>query len=106
MSPKFLRDEAARFRGMASDADRPETKLRLLAMAADYEVRAAIDNEVTAPKSHTADKQLDEANSGNATVTEAVLAEAEQDTRARPTPSGSPETTMVQRRPIGRPRRA
>ena len=44
MDPKFLRDEAARFRGMAETQDREASKLRLLRMAADYEGKAeAVD---------------------------------------------------------------
>lgn len=38
MTPKFLREEAARFRGMAETVDRDASRLRLLAMAADYRV--------------------------------------------------------------------
>ncbi|MEJ0020553.1 MAG: hypothetical protein WDN25_29195 [Acetobacteraceae bacterium] len=40
MDPKFLREEAARFRGMAETQDREASKLRLLKMAADYESKA------------------------------------------------------------------
>ncbi len=40
MTPRFLRDEANRFRGMAETADRPSSRTRLLAMASDYEARA------------------------------------------------------------------
>ncbi len=40
MTPQFLREEAARFRGMADASEREASKLRLLAMAADYEARA------------------------------------------------------------------
>jgi hypothetical protein len=40
MTPRFLREEAARFRAMAGDTERHESKLRLLAMAEDYEARA------------------------------------------------------------------
>lgn len=40
MTPKFLREEAARFRGMADEHTREASKLRLLGMAADYEARA------------------------------------------------------------------
>ena len=42
MNHQFLRAEEARFRGMADDTDREASKLRLLAMAADYESRARI----------------------------------------------------------------
>ncbi|HME26442.1 MAG TPA: hypothetical protein VKI44_34815 [Acetobacteraceae bacterium] len=42
MTPKFLRSEAARFREMAeSVTDREASRQRLLAMAVDYEARAA-----------------------------------------------------------------
>jgi hypothetical protein len=51
MTPQFLRHEAARFRGMAEDADREATKVRLLAMAADYEARAGIDSDLIEPNS-------------------------------------------------------
>jgi len=40
MTPQFLRAEAARFREMADAAEREASKLRLLAMATDYETRA------------------------------------------------------------------
>ena len=40
MTPKFLRAEAARFRGMADTAEREASRLRLLKMAADYESQA------------------------------------------------------------------
>jgi hypothetical protein len=50
MTPKFLRDEAARFRGMAESSERESSRLRLLAMATDYEARAGVaaDNEAPA----------------------------------------------------------
>ena len=42
MTPQFLRSEAARFREMAeSVTDREASRQRLLAMAVDYEARAA-----------------------------------------------------------------
>ncbi len=40
MTPKFLREEAARFRDMAEVADREASKLRYLTMATDFEARA------------------------------------------------------------------
>jgi hypothetical protein len=40
MIPKFLRDEAARFRVMAEEQTRDPSKQRLLAMAAEHEARA------------------------------------------------------------------
>jgi hypothetical protein len=50
MTPKFLREEAARFRGMAEETTREASRVRLLAMAADYEARAtAADGFVVAP---------------------------------------------------------
>jgi hypothetical protein len=47
MEPKFLREEAARFRGMAESQDREASKLRLLKMAADYEAKAEAADELT-----------------------------------------------------------
>jgi hypothetical protein len=49
MDPRFLRDEAARFRVMAEESDRPATRLRLLGMAADYEARAVIADGLVKP---------------------------------------------------------
>ncbi len=45
MDPKFLREEAARFRVMAAAQDREASKQRLLAMAADYEFKAQTAEE-------------------------------------------------------------
>jgi hypothetical protein len=49
MTPKFLREEAARFRGMAETAEREASKQRLLTMAIDYEAKAKAADEVTEP---------------------------------------------------------
>jgi len=89
MNPRFLRDEAARFRGMAEDADREATKVRLLAMAADYEARAGAANEMTDP------------DPGEAT-------EPTQDQAMETSPVGKiaiglKEPVLVQRRPAGSP---
>jgi hypothetical protein len=40
MTPKFMRQEAARFRDMASTSEREASRVRLLAMADDYDARA------------------------------------------------------------------
>jgi hypothetical protein len=50
MTPKFLREEAARFRGMAGAADLEASKLRLFAMATDFESRATAADELIEPK--------------------------------------------------------
>jgi len=49
MTPKFLREEAARFRGMAETVDRDASRLRFLTMATDFEARARIADELTEP---------------------------------------------------------
>jgi hypothetical protein len=49
MTPKFLREEAARFRGMAETVDREASKQRFLAMAVDFETRAKSADEVADP---------------------------------------------------------
>jgi hypothetical protein len=95
MNARFLRDEATRFRGMAEDADREATKLRLLAMAADYEARAGIDNELTEPNS------VEETSE----VVEPTQDEAAKITLGRKITAGSKETVPARRRPVGRPRR-
>jgi hypothetical protein len=59
MTPKFLREEAARFRGMAETVDREASKERFLAMAIDFEARA---NAADAPP----DTDADAAASGRA----------------------------------------
>jgi hypothetical protein len=50
MTPKFLREEAARFRGMAGIADLEASKTRLLAMAIDFESRASATEELITSK--------------------------------------------------------
>jgi len=95
MNARFLRDEAARFRGMAEDADREATRTRLLAMAADYEARAGIDN---APDEPGADET-------NGELVEPAQDEVAKITLKRKIATGLNESVLVQRRPIGRPRR-
>jgi hypothetical protein len=107
MTPQFLHHEAARFRGMAEDADREATKARLLAMAADYEARAGTANELTEPNSGDDDKAMTGPHSGDAN-TEAVKPthnEAPGITLGRKVATGLKETVLVQRRPVGRPRK-
>jgi hypothetical protein len=78
MTSRFLRDEAARFRGMADTADREATRLRFLAMAVDYDARANVademidqtssetDTEPSEPKLEEAIKGLTEPDQGEA----------------------------------------
>lgn len=96
MNARFLRDEAARFRGMADDTDREATRTRLLAMAADYEARAKVANELTAPDPDPGDPDEN---------VEPARDEVPKITLSRPIASGLKETVIVQRRPVGRPRR-
>ncbi len=49
MTPKFLREEADRFRGMAETTEREASKQRFLAMAADFEARAAAADTSAGP---------------------------------------------------------
>jgi hypothetical protein len=49
MTPQFLREEAARFRGMAETVEREGSKERLLKMAADYESRALSGDKLREP---------------------------------------------------------
>lgn len=49
MTPRFLRDEAARFRDMADATDREASRLRLLGMADDYEQRAQTAEALAGP---------------------------------------------------------
>jgi len=107
MNARFLREEAARFRGMAEDADREATKLRLLAMAADYEARAKVAYESEEPNPGEAVETLTKPHSGEAIseVAESTLDEAMNIKPARRIATGLNETVLVQRRPVGRPRR-
>ena len=105
MTPQFLRHEASRFRGMAEDADREATKVRLLAMAADYEARAGTANELTEPNSGDDEKAMTEPNSGDANMRRRANDDvAPGITLGRKVATGLKETVLVQRRPVGRPR--
>ena len=95
MTPEFLRHEAARFRGMAEGADREATKLRLLAMAADYEARAGVANEMIDPDPTEGNSELAEPAQEGVLIIKPV----------RKIATGLKETAVVQRRPVGRPRR-
>lgn len=75
---------------MAEDADREATKVRLLAMAADYEARAGIDIELPEP------------NSGE--LNEPTQDEAPVIKPARTIAPALKETVVVPRRRLGRPR--
>jgi hypothetical protein len=106
MTPRFLRDEASRFRGMANDTDREATKLRLLAMAADYEARAEAAGDSTAPHADEATisvGQPDLAEPAGDAV-EPRFDEPPEVKPARKAASGLKETIVIQRRPVGRPR--
>ena len=92
MTPRFLREEAARFRGMAEEHTREASKLRLLAMAADYEARAtAADGFVVAPPP-------DDAAPAS---TDADVSEPEVGGKID---FGSKDNAPVGRRSLGRPR--
>jgi hypothetical protein len=95
MNARFLRDEAARFRVMAEDADREATRVRFLAMAADYEARSGVAKELTEP-------DLGEAHGE---VVEPTQDEAPKITLDRKVATDLKETLVVKRRPVGRPRR-
>lgn len=107
MTPQFLRDEAARFRGMAEDADRAATKERFLAIAADYDARSRIAIESEDPISGEAANELTEPNSGVAIgeAAEPISNETRKITLSKKVATGLKETVLIQRRPVGRPRR-
>ena len=107
MNARFLREEAARFRGMADDTDREATRERFLVMAADYDARAKVAHEAEEPKFGEADRALTGSNSGEA-ISEAVETTQDQApkiTLSRRINTGLKATELVQRRPVGRPRR-
>jgi hypothetical protein len=92
---------------MAADTDRQATKERFLAMAADYDARAGIAHESESPNSGEADKAMTEPYSDVAIseVAESTPDEAPKITVGRKIATGLKETVLVQRRPVGRPRR-
>ena len=95
MNTRFLRDEAARFRGMAEEADREASRLRFLAMAADYEARAtAADGLTTLPPMAKIAPALIEPNEVETVKSMAVSKLT----------LGLKDTALVGRRPVGRPR--
>ena len=104
MNPQFLRSEAARFRGMAVDADSEATKLRLLAMATDYEARAGIEPAIIEPNSNEASSELAQANSDetNAELVEPSLGESIRIKPGRMTANGLKESAQVRRRSVSR----
>jgi hypothetical protein len=107
MDARFLRDEAARSRGMADDADRESTKHRLLAMAADYEARARVANELAEPNLSEIDQEAVAPNLAGAItgLDEPMQDEPPKITPGRKVARGLKETVLIERRPVGRPRR-
>jgi hypothetical protein len=107
MTPQFLRHEAARFRGMAEEADREATRARLLAMAADYEARAGVENGVTEPNSDVASSEVSEPQSDKTTseLAEPNLGAVLKINPGRKIAARTKETVLVQHRSVGRPRR-
>jgi hypothetical protein len=106
MDVRFLRDEAARFRGMADTADREATRLRFLAMAADYDARANVADEVIEQTSSETDTEPPEPK-----LEEAAKRSTEPDQREALSikPKGRitkepKKTIVVETRPIGRQR--
>jgi hypothetical protein len=104
MDVRFLRHEAERFRGMADTADREATRLRFLAMAADYDARAKVADgatEQTSIGTHTEspEPKLEDATEG---LTEPDQGEALSLKPRERIAKESNETLAVQRRPMGR----
>jgi hypothetical protein len=107
MNARFLREEAARFRGMADDTDRAATKDRFLAMAIDYDARAKVAHESEALNSGVADQTTAGVDPGeaNGDVVGPIQDEAPRITPGRKIAAGLNETVAVPRRSPGRPRR-
>jgi len=106
MTPQFLRHEAARFRGMAEDADREAAKVRLLAMAVEDEARAAVYDEVIEPNSGDAVGEMIErqAHMAISELDEPSLREFPKTNTGRRIVTRAKETVLVRRRPVGRHR--
>jgi hypothetical protein len=106
MNHRFLSDEAARFRGMAADAEREATKVRLLAMAADYESRARIAGDATESNQAETIKMVTEPDQAEATE---VVAQPDQGEAIKPQVGRKitrepKDGVLAERRPVGRPR--
>lgn len=106
MNHRFLSEEAARFRDMAADAEREATKVRLLAMAADYESRARIAGDLPAPNPAGTIKMVTEPNQGEATevLTQPDQGEAIKSQVSRTIAREPKDGVFAERRPVGRPR--
>jgi hypothetical protein len=104
MNARFLRDEAARFRGMADDAGRDATKQRLLAMADDYEARAKLAGESQEPAAATVDDDLADAPPDRAVEVpdEPTQGDTLKLRPGRRIVKDAKETILVERRPAGR----
>jgi hypothetical protein len=106
MDVRFLRHEAERFRGMADTADREATRLRFLAMAADYDARANVADAMTEQASSETDTEprepkLEEATKG---LTEPAQGEALSIKPKGRITREPKKTIVVETRPIGRQR--
>jgi hypothetical protein len=106
MNHRFLSDEAARFRAMATDAEREATKVRLLAMAADYESRARIAGDSTESNPTEIIEMVTEPNQDEATE---VLTQPDQREAIKPQVGRKiaripKDGVLAERRPVGRPR--
>jgi hypothetical protein len=102
MTSRFLREEAARFRGMADSADREATRLRFLAMAADYDARANVADEATQQSSGGTDTELADPSPGEA-VRELVVPTSGEVMKVEPgrkVTTGSKEADLIQRRAV------
>jgi hypothetical protein len=99
MTPRFLREEAIRFRGMAADTDRNATRERFLAMAADYDARAEVASESEAPDTGVTITEPDVDIGAN----EPPRSEVPKIRLSRKATTGSNEPVTVQRRSVGRP---
>ena len=101
MNARFLRDEAARFRGMAETTDREATRVRFLGMAADYEARAMVakggEPDVGDTANETVEPSLDEAITG---LAEPGMGETLRVKPVRKIAKGVKETIVVERRPV------
>ena len=74
MTPKFLREEASRFRGMAEEQTRDASRLRLLGMAADYEARATAADGLVVAAPPVVEVAAPEADVGEALAAAPIIA--------------------------------
>ena len=103
MNARFLRDEAARFRVMAEETDREQSRLRLIAMAVHYEFSARSAHAMAGSDDPGTGNGSDDAGAEGA-LAQPEQAEVGRTLSGRTTASRPRGEASGQSRPVGRSR--